>query len=571
MAEFFRQLFSNAFMPHRMCFLDDTATLWLHVISDALIALSYYVIPILLFRFVRQRRDIGFPWIFVAFGMFILACGTSHVLGAVTVFNPVYRIEGLVKAVTAVASISTFLLLIPAMPALISLPSPSALQSANDKLAIEIDEKRRVEATVRHLNEELEHRVANRTADLERALVDLQQEMKRRDSLEKQLIQSQKMEAIGRLAGGVAHDFNNLLTVILGHGEMLRFHFGDDPAADDGLREIQRAGERASALTQQLLAFSRRQIAMVRVVDLNEAVLQTEKMLRRLIGEDVGLALHLTSELPHIKIDPSHIDQILLNLAVNARDAMPNGGTMTLETARVNLDEQYATVHDGISPGPHVMLAVSDTGTGMDEATKVRVFEPFFTTKEAGKGTGLGLSIVYGIVKQNGGEILVYSELGQGTVFKILFPAATAVAENTAAAPEVVTKRPASETIMLVEDDPQVRNIARAMLERLGYSVITCASPDEAQTVLRAQSGKVALLLTDIIMPGMRGTELAASAKSTNPEIRVLFMSGYTEGGVLDQGMITADMPFLRKPFTAGDLEKEIRAALYGDSGQALG
>jgi len=568
MAEFFRQLFSNAFMPHRMCFLDDAATLWLHVLSDVVIAVSYYVIPILLFRFIRRRRDIGFSWILFAFAIFIMACGTSHVLGAVTVFNPVYRLEGVVKAVTAAASMATFLVLIPAMPSLIALPSPSALQGANEQLAVEIEERRRAEETVRRLNEELEHRVADRTADLERALANLQAEMKQRQSLEKQLIQAQKMEAIGRLAGGVAHDFNNLLTVILGHGEILRLEHGDG-AAMEGLLEIQRAGERASALTQQLLAFSRRQIAMVRVVDLNDAVRQTEKMLRRLIGEDIRLTLHLAADLPSLKIDPSHVDQVLLNLAVNARDAMPRGGILTIETARLELDEQYASEHDGISPGPHVMLAMSDTGTGMDENTKAHIFEPFFTTKEAGKGTGLGLSIVYGIVKQNGGEILVYSELGQGTVFKIVLPAVKAAPESAPAPHEVVVRRPAHETVILVEDDTQVRQLTRAMLERLGYSVIACGSPDEAQIALREYRGKVALLLTDIIMPGMRGTELAAAARRSDPGIRVLFMSGYTEGGVLDQGLITPDMAFLRKPFTAGYLEKEVRAALYGDRGQA--
>ncbi len=550
-----------------MCFLDDASILWLQVVSDSVIALSDYLIPVLLFRFLRQRRDIGFSWIIFAFACFILACGTSHVLGAVTVFNPVYRLEGLVKALTAAASLSTSLLLIPALPAIVALPSPSALQSANKKLGVEIEERRRAEEKVRSLNEELERRVADRTADLERALANLQSEMKHRESLEKQLIQSQKMEAIGRLAGGVAHDFNNLLTVILGHEELLRAGYGDDPSAVESLSEIHRAGERASALTQQLLAFSRRQIAMVRVLDLNEAVRQTEKMLRRLIGEDVGLALHLAADLPSIKVDPSHIDQVLLNLAVNARDAMPAGGKLTIETARLELDEQYATTHDGASPGTYVMLAVSDTGTGMDEATKAHIFEPFFTTKEAGKGTGLGLSIVYGIVKQNGGEILVYSEPGQGTAFKILLPAVRAAGESAPARAEAVQQRPPNETVLLVEDDAQVRRLTQAMLERLGYGVIACASPDEAQAALREHHGRIAVLLTDIIMPGMRGTELSDIVRSVDPRIRVVFMSGYTEGGVLEQGMITPGVAFVRKPFTAADLNEQVRAALDGEQG----
>ena len=569
MAEFFGHLFSNAFMPHRMCFLDDRATLWLHVVSDSLIAFSYYAIPILLFRFVRRRRDLGFPWIFFAFAAFILACGTSHVLGALTVFNPIYRVEGVVKATTALASISTFVLLIPAMPSLIALPSPAALQSANQMLAVEIEERRRVEETVRRLNEDLEHRVADRTADLEMALADLQEEMKRRQNLEKQLLQSQKMEAIGRLAGGIAHDFNNLLTVILGHGEILRDHHGNEPSTVEGLREIQRAAERASGLTQQLLAFSRRQITVVRVVDLNDAVRQTERMLRRIIGEDVGLALKLALEALPVKIDPTHIDQLVLNLAVNARDAMPDGGTLTIETRRVDLDERDVSHRDGISAGPHVMLSVSDTGTGMDEATKARIFEPFFTTKEPGKGTGLGLSIVYGIVKQNGGEIVVHSEVGLGTTFQVMLPAVASAPERAGTESAVATRSPANEMVVLVEDDAQVRHLTQAMLRRLGYMVVSCGSPEEAQQVLRERRGQVALLLTDIIMPGMRGTELAVIAKQSDPDIRVLFMSGYTEGGVVDQGAIRADTPFLRKPFTAGDLENQVRAALYGDPGQA--
>ena len=565
MGEFFRQLFSNAYMPHKMCFLGDSTVTWLQVTSDGLIALSYYMIPILLLRFARQRRDISFKWIFLAFAAFILACGTSHMLGAITVFNPIYRVEGLVKAVTAVASVSTLLLLVPAIPVLVALPSPAVLETANSRLAEEIEERRRAEEAVRGLNEELERRVADRTSDLQKALADLQDEMKHRRSLENQLIQAQKMEAIGRLAGGVAHDFNNLLMVILGYNDMLREYYHDGHPALDNVREIHMAAERASALTHQLLAFSRRQVAVVRVVDLNEAVRHVEKMLRRVIGEDIELVLNLAAHVPPVKIDPSHLDQVLLNLAVNARDAMPDGGTLTIETAAVELDEEYTSAHPGVTTGSYVMIAVGDTGTGMDDATKSRIFEPFFTTKEQGKGTGLGLSIVYGVVKQSGGEILVYSEIAHGTVFKILLPVTSAVAEIKAPEAGPVVKLSGSETILLVEDDNQVRNLARAMLEQRGYRVLACASPEDALHTLREHSDQVALLVTDIVMPGMRGTELASLARAGNPQIRVLFMSGYTESVVLHQGMITPDTPFLRKPFTGSELERQVRAALYGD------
>ena len=564
MGEFFAKLFSNDFMPHKMCFLGDPAVLWLQVVSDSLIALSYFLIPVLLVRFIRQRRDISFQWILLAFSIFILACGTSHLMGAVTVFDPIYRLEGVVKAVTAIASISTLILLVPAMPVLVAIPSPAVLEAANRQLGQEIEERRTAEAAVRTLNLELEQRVADRTADLERTLVDLRKEMKHREDLEKQLIQAQKMEAIGRLAGGVAHDFNNLLTVILGYNEMLRDRFREDAATFDDLHEVQKAGERASMLTKQLLAFSRRQVAVVQPVDLNQSVRQTEKMLRRLIGEDIELALKLAPELPPVKTDPSHIDQMLLNLAVNARDAMPDGGTLTIETAILNLDEQYAAGHAGITPGPHVMIAMADTGTGMTEATKARIFEPFFTTKEQGKGTGLGLSIVYGIVKQSGGEILVYSEIAHGTVFKILLPAVMAATPGKKVERRAAKVRQTGQTVLLVEDDAQVRNLAKAMLEQQGYRVIACATPEEAQEVQRTRTGQIALLVTDIVMPHMRGTELAALVQAADPQIRVLFMSGYTEGGALQQGLLTPETPFLQKPFTIADLRAKVEEALYG-------
>ncbi len=273
------------------------------------------------------------------------------------------------------------------------------------------------EAEVRMVNEELEQRVAARTEDYKRALDTLRSEMGHREDVEKQLIQAQKMEAVGRLAGGVAHDFNNLLTVILGYSEMLREHLKDDPVGSDYVAEAMHASERASALTNQLLAFSRRQVAMPRVVDLNELVRNIEKMLRRIIGEDVRLELQLDPAVPPVEVDPGHIDQVIMNLAVNSRDAMPDGGRLMIETARVELSEEYASSHVTPAPGAYAVLTVSDTGIGMDAATRAHIFEPFFTTKEQGRGTGLGLSIVYGIIKQNGGEILVYSEPGQGTVF----------------------------------------------------------------------------------------------------------------------------------------------------------
>jgi signal transduction histidine kinase/CheY-like chemotaxis protein len=570
MLDFFSHLLSaDPFMPHGMCFMWDPLVLWLHVISDTLIAAAYYALPVLLFYFSRRRRDIPFNWIFVAFGMFILACGATHLLAAVTVWHPVYRLDGVVKAVTAVASIATALMLVPLMPTLISLPSPSQLKRVNTTLALEIEERRTAEAEVRHINEELEQRVASRTADykqaadsLQQALHDLRAEMNRREDLEHQLIQSQKMEAVGRLAGGVAHDFNNLLTVILGYNEMLRAQVKADPLAQEYAQEVLQAAERAAALTNQLLAFSRRQMTVPRIVDLNELVRRIDKMLGRIIGEDIRLVMRLDLALPLVKVDPSHIDQVIMNLAVNSRDAMPEGGEISIETSCVQLTEEYLASHIDLRPGAYALLTVSDTGIGMDATTRTRIFEPFFTTKEKGKGTGLGLSIVYGIVKQNGGEILVYSEPGQGTVFKIYIPAAPdAVPAPLAATPEAAIE-PARGTILLVEDEEQVRNLVRAMLVREGYRVLDYASATEALQTVRERSESIDLLLTDMVMPQMSGLDLAREVRGARPRIQVLFMSGYTDASVTGQGLITADTPFLQKPFTAAALRTKVRELL---------
>jgi signal transduction histidine kinase len=567
MLEFFRQLFStDIFMPHGMCFAWDPGVLWLNVLSDSVIAASYYAIPFLLFYFVKKRRDLAFNPIFVAFGVFILACGTTHLLGAVTVWTPA---DGLVKAVTALASAATFLMLIPLMPVLIKLPSPSEMEK-------EIVERRAAEEEIRRMNAELERRVAGRTAELAESVAkqksaadslrsaneDLQREMQRRHEVEDQLIQAQKMEAVGRLAGGVAHDFNNLLTAILGYAELLRGQVELDPEALDYAAEVTVAAERASALTNQLLAFSRRQSAAPQVVDMNHVVKRIDKLLRRIIGEDIELETRLAPDLWRVMVDPAHMDQVIMNLAVNSRDAMPGGGKLTIETANVQLTEEYAGSHLGAQPGPHVMMAVSDTGTGMDAATQARVFEPFYTTKEQGKGTGLGLSIVYGIVKQNAGGIRLYSEPAHGTVFKIYLPA---VGASVTAAPAANGSRDveaSTATILLVEDEDQVRKLARAFLERRGYRVIEAPSGPEALKTLEAYAGAIDLLLTDMVMPQMNGAALAERVKAMRPEIRVLFMSGYTEGGVEGHGLPAGEAQFLQKPFAAGALERKVREAL---------
>ncbi len=367
------------------------------------------------------------------------------------------------------------------------------------------------------------------------------------------------MEAVGRLAGGVAHDFNNMLTVIAGYNRMIL----DELSPLDPLRgyaeEVLKAADRAGALTNQLLAFSRRQIMQPRVVDVNAIMRQTEKMLRRLIGEDIDLVLSLDPAIGNIKADPGHVEQAIVNLAVNARDAMPMGGRLTIETATVFLDENYARTHIGVKPGEFVMIAVSDTGHGMDAETRRRIFEPFFTTKEKGKGTGLGLATVYGMVKQTGGDIWVYSEPGQGTAFKLYFPRVSdPVAEGSEGVGEIV-KPSGGETILVVEDEKVVRDLTVKLLHQLGYEVLTASGGAEALEASAAHRGPISLLLTDVVMPGMSGRQLADTLVQSRPDTKVLYLSGYTENTVVHHGVLDPGVNFLPKPFSREVLGRKLR------------
>ncbi len=392
------------------------------------------------------------------------------------------------------------------------------------------------------------------------------QDVTERRHLEAQLQQAAKMEAVGRLAGGVAHDFNNLLTVINGYSEILLGKLAGDESAGAQLHEIFSAGERAAALTRQLLAFSRRQVLAPRVLDLNAVVSNLEKMLRRLIGEDVKLRTNLDPHLERVKADPGQIEQVIMNLAVNARDAMPLGGNLILETSNVVLDEGYARNHPTVKPGPHVMLAVSDTGVGMPPETQARIFEPFFTTKEIGKGTGLGLATVYGIVKQSGGSIWVYSEMGQGTAFKVYLPV---VGESQA---EVATMKAAqdsasgTETVLVVEDEDGVRSLVRLALASGGYHVLEAKDAESAMTMCAVHSGPIHLLLTDVVMPQMSGPALAKKLIAIRHDIKVLYMSGYTDDAVVHHGVLSHDMPFIQKPFSPVALRKKVQEVLGGIS-----
>jgi PAS domain S-box-containing protein len=380
--------------------------------------------------------------------------------------------------------------------------------------------------------------------------------------LEGQLRQSQKMEAIGQLAGGVAHDFNNLLTVIQGYSSMSLQGLGPSDPLREPIEEIEKAAFSAGTLTRQLLAFSRRQVVRPRLINLNTAISQVEKMLRRVIGEDVELILETGDDLDEIRADPGLIEQILMNLAVNARDAMPNGGKLILETANLCLDKEYAGAHLAVKTGPHAMLAVTDTGTGMTEQVRAHIFEPFFTTKPQGQGTGLGLATVYGIVQQMEGSIWVYSEIGKGATFKILFPAAKPGDRAEEQAPQEWAGARGQGSILLVEDEAGVRKFVRSILEKQGYTVLEAADTEEALRTAADSAAEFDLLLTDVIMPRLNGPELADRVTALRPGLKVLYMSGYTDRTIRLQSGLEGEAHFIQKPFTPGALVQKLRELL---------
>ena len=382
-----------------------------------------------------------------------------------------------------------------------------------------------------------------------------------RRRLEEELRQAQKMEAVGRLAGGVAHDFNNMLTAIAGYAELSLAGLTKDSPLRRNLEEIARAAERAASLTRQLLAFSRRQLLQPRVVDLNAAVAAAESMLRRLVGEDVEFTTRLEPALWPVKIDPGQIDQVLMNLAANARAAMPRGGTLTIETHDVEVGPGEARLYPELTPGPYVLLSVSDTGVGMDEETRAHVFEPFFTTRV--EGTGLGLATVYGIVQQSGGQIWVESEPGRGTIFRLAFPRSEEPLESALApVPLAPSGSRGHETILLVEDEDAVRGLVRRTLEGAGYRILEAAAPSEALRLVAAHQGSLDLVLTDVVLPEMSGRELAARLHESRPDTAVLYVSGYDEDAVVHHGVLDSDIAFLAKPFSPDELARRVRQLL---------
>jgi len=528
--------------PHGFCLLWEPGLIWLHAVSDAIIGLAYYSIPLALIWFVRRREDVAFGWILWLFAAFILACGTTHFMSLITLWQPLYWIDGLIKALTAVLSIFTAIVLWPLIPRALAMPSPAALREVNVELARQIAERD-------HAEEQL--RIS-----------------------EARLRQVQKMETIGQLTGGVAHDFNNLLTVMLGGLDSIERQLAEGPqsAVMENIKRstamAMKAVERAATLTHRLLAFSRRQPLEPKPIDANRLVADMSELLRRTLGETIELETVLAGGLWSVTADPNQLENSLLNLAVNARDAMPDGGKLTIETANAYLDEDYvAKLVEPLPAGQYVMIAVSDTGTGMDSITLDRAFEPFFTTKDIGRGTGLGLSQVYGFVLQSQGYVRIYSELGQGTVVKLYLPRRIGadVAADSGLGRRHALATGDGETVLVVEDHEDLRSYSTGAVREMGYNVLEAADARAALAIL--ESGvRIDLLFTDVVLPGgMNGRQLADAALKTRPTLKVLFTTGYTRNAIVHNGQLDPGIQLLGKPFTYSDLSTKIRSVLDDD------
>jgi signal transduction histidine kinase/CheY-like chemotaxis protein len=528
--------------PHGFCLLWEPGLIWLHAISDTVIGVAYYSIPIALIYFVRRRRDVAFGWVFWLFAAFILACGTTHFLSVLTLWEPAYWIDGLIKTITALLSMATAITLWPLIPRALALPSPEILRRVNAELARQIADRDQAEAALR--------------------------------VSEARLRQAQKMETIGQLTGGMAHDFNNLLTVMLGGMEMVGLCLARIPAEIDVSR-IRNSAElaiqavrRAATLTERLLAFSRRQPLEPKPIDVNRLIEDMSDMLSRALGASVAFKTTLAPGVWLAIADPNQLENALLNLSLNARDAMPKGGDLTIATDNAELSQsEIEQFPEPVAPGAYVVIAVSDTGVGMDRATLDQAFEPFFTTKEIGKGTGLGLSQVYGFVRQSGGQIRLESEPGQGTTARIFLPSLRGVAEAPVPRAESSSAvRRGGETILVVEDHDSLRAYSTEALRELGYRVLQAATAAAALAVLEAESG-IELVFTDVVLAGgMNGCELADEVTRRWPDIRILFTTGYDRGALRDSGRLDESVPLITKPFTYKDLAAKVRSVLDQNS-----
>ena len=666
-AFFERLLDSSMFSPHGICLLWEPELIWLHVTSDALIAMAYFSIPIALAIFVSKRRDLKFGWLYWAFGVFILACGFTHVLSIYTLWVPIYGIEGLVKAATAIASVFTAGMLWPLLPELLTIHSPFELRQV--RAALEEEEMKgrgaeRLLAQFQETQRALRESMARLTAVVETAVdgfilidsrgrillfnpacerlfgyradevfqenvkllmpqtyslhhddylrnflrtgerkiigigrevvgrrkdgstfpmdlsvgeakqdgesifVGIIHDLTERKLTERQLQQAQKMEMVGQLSGGIAHDFNNLLTVIVGNAEYLSEQLKSRLDLRQLADDICQAGERGAELTRRLLAFSRRQLLRPRAIDCHELIASTCKLLKRTLRENIEVTTAFNADAIFAFADSGQLESAVLNLALNAQDAMAAGGRLTISTGIASLDDNYEGVHPDIESGEYAMIAVTDNGEGMTSDVAARAFEPFFTTKEVGKGSGLGLSMVYGFVKQSNGHISIYSEPGLGTTVRIYLPNVTLNGSRSSSQPaadEDALPR-GNETILVVEDDPFVRSSVILRVESLGYKVVLAVDGREAVMKLRTNP-EIDMLFTDIVMPGgMSGWEVAELAQQMRPGLPTVFTSGYALEALVDQGRAPMKSIVLTKPYRKAELAHRLREALAATS-----
>jgi signal transduction histidine kinase len=511
--------------------------IWLNAISDAMVAVAFFATAFVLGSYVwRRRRDVMFRGVFWSLAIFAAVCAATRLLAILTLWVPAYGIEGLAKGFLALISVALTAAMVLMLPRLMVLPTRIQLQQAYAALDEEVRRRRTAEAMVQRFREI--------------------------EATESQVRQAQKMEAIGQLTGGVAHDFNNLLTVITGTVEILAEAVRDRPHLAQIVDMISAAAARGADLTQHLLAFARRQPLQPRSTDVNALVIDAARLLRPTLGEQIEIESMLAHDSAPALIDPSQLSTAIINLALNARDAMPDGGKLTLETGNVVLDENYAGMNPEVIPGNYVMIAVSDTGEGIPGGLLDKVIEPFFTTKGVGKGSGLGLSMVYGFVKQSNGHIKIYSEEGHGTTVKLYLPQAAGVADALPAEAGISELERGDETILIVEDDALVREYVVTQINRLGYDTLAASNAAEALAIINGRE-RIDLLFTDVIMPGgMNGRQLAIEAEMRRPGLKVLFTSGYTENAIVHHGRLDAGVLLLPKPYISSDLARLIRTAL---------
>ena len=522
---------TTMFAPHGLCLLWDPELLLIHIASDAVIAISYFSIPFALTYFVLRRRDLEFGWVFWAFALFITACGFTHGFSILTLWVPVYGLEGIVKALTAAASVITAILLWPLIPKLLSVPSPGQLRLAHSMLEAEAKQRRDAEAMLSH---------------------------------------SQKMEAIGQLTGGIAHDFNNLLTVVAGNLEiaqraLVRLDQHSTERISRAIENAYHGAQRAATLTQRLLAFARKQPLEAKIFNPNQTISGMVEFVRRTVGETIEVKIADEAKLWNIETDPTQFEAALLNLVVNARDAMKSGGTLTIETGNAFVDNQYAQQNGNVAAGPYVIISVKDTGTGMDAETAERAFEPFFSTKEVGQGTGLGLSQVYGFAKQSGGFATIHSQVGVGTSVNIFLPRSEGqLAAGVECAEEPHLEHGDGETVLVTEDDDAIRNYVVEMLDGLNYRVVEARNAAEAIEVFKRMGHTIDLLLTDVVMPGANGRVLSQELVRLKPELKVLFMTGYSRDAIVHDGRLDPGVDLIQKPITQRSLADRVRRLLAG-------